>query len=50
MILLLITLIVGFVIGILFERRNAKRVDRVLTEAEMLKEKGKALLDALKGR
>jgi len=50
MILLTLTLLAGFVAGIFFERRNVKRVDRVLTEAEMLKEKGKALLDALKGK
>lgn len=50
MILLIITLLVGFIAGILFERKNARRVDRVLTEAEMLKEKSKALLDALKGK
>jgi hypothetical protein len=48
--ILLFTAVAAFVAGILFERKNARRVDRVLTEAEMLKEKGKALLDALKGK
>ena len=42
--------VLAFVAGILFERKNSARTDRVLTEAEMLKEKGKALLDALKGK
>lgn len=47
---LLFTAGAAFVAGILFERKNSSRTDRVLTEAEMLKEKGKALLDALKGK
>ena len=50
MIILLLTSLAGIIVGILFERRNARKVERVLTEAEMIKEKGKALLDALKRR
>lgn len=44
----LITL--GFVAGILFERKNATKVEGFITEAQDLKAKGKAMLDALKGK
>lgn len=49
-ILSLVFLLLGFIAGVLVKRRNIDRVTRVLTEAQMLKEKGKALLDSLKNK
>ena len=49
-ILSLVSLLLGFIAGVLVKRRNIDKVTRVLTEAQMLKEKGKALLDSLKNK
>ena len=49
-ILSLIFLLIGFLAGVLVKRRNIDKVSRVLNEAQMLKEKGKALLDSLKNK
>ena len=41
---------IGFVGGIGFERNNSAKIDAAIKEAEALKAKGKAMLDALKGK
>jgi len=50
MISYIITFLVGFVLGALVFRNNAKKAEAAVTQAEELKAKGKYLLDALKGR
>lgn len=45
-----ILLAIGFVAGIAVGRNNAAKVDSTVAEANSLKAKGKALLDALKGK
>jgi uncharacterized membrane-anchored protein YhcB (DUF1043 family) len=50
MIYYIITLLVGFILGALVFRNNAKKAEAAVKEAEDLKAKGKYLLDALKGR
>ena len=49
-ILSVLCLLAGFLAGVLVKRHNIDKVSRVLTEAQMLKEKGKALLDSLKNK
>jgi F0F1-type ATP synthase assembly protein I len=49
-ILSLVFLLLGFIAGVLVKRHNIDKVTRVLTEAQMLKEKGKALLDSFKSK
>ena len=41
---------IGFVGGIAFERNNSAKIDSAIKGASDLKAKGKALLDALKGK
>lgn len=50
LILSIVFLMIGFTAGVLVKRRNIDKVSRVLNEAQMLKEKGKALLDSLKSK
>lgn len=50
MISYIITLLIGFILGALVLRNNAKKAEAAVTQAEELKAKGKYLLDALKGR
>lgn len=49
-ILSILCLLAGFLCGVLVKRHNIEKVSRVLNEAQMLKEKGKALLDSLKSK
>jgi len=46
----IVLLIIGFVAGIAVGRNNAAKVDATIEEGNILKVKGKALLDALKGK
>lgn len=46
----IILIIVGFIAGIAVGRNNSAKVDATIAEANSLKAKGKALLDALKGK
>ena len=45
-----ILLAISFVAGIAVGRNNSSKVDSAISEAEALKAKGKAILDALKGK
>jgi hypothetical protein len=46
----IVLIIVGFIAGIAVGRNNSAKVDSAISEAESLKAKGKALIDALKGK
>jgi len=46
----IISLLVGFLVGILVGRNNAKRVETVVSTAKQTQERGRYILDVLKGR
>lgn len=50
LIVIVLLLLVGFVSGIAVGRNNTSKVDSTIDEANSIKAKGKALLDALKGK
>ena len=50
LIIAIIFFFIGFFAGIAVGRNNTAKVDATVAEANSLKAKGKALLDALKGK
>jgi hypothetical protein len=46
----IVSLLIGFLVGILVGRNNAKRVETVVSTAKQTKERGRYILDVLKGR
>lgn len=46
----IVSLLIGFLAGILVGRNNAKKVETVVSTAKQTQERGKYILDVLKGR
>jgi hypothetical protein len=46
----IVSLLIGFLVGILVGRNNAKKVETVVSTAKQTQERGRYILDVLKGR